>query len=155
MLSSIDPNQLPDDVEALKQMVIDLRCQIEVLKRMVFGRRSEKRYDDPNQSLLFGQLESDENSPAEEEAQVVSGWCAITENRMLGTAAGMKSKSAVIQWFAILELNMIAYLEAVTVTVIILDSYIIEVPVIATLNKYTTGIIAIDQFIVGLIALQY
>jgi len=73
MPSSTDPNQLPDDIDALKQIVIDLQCQIDALKRMVFGRRSEKRHDDSNQGLLFGQLESDENSPPEEEEEPEDG----------------------------------------------------------------------------------
>ena len=56
---------LPDDVALLKQMVsqlleqvhdktrenFDLKCQLDWLKRQLFGRKSEKL--DPNQRLLF------------------------------------------------------------------------------------------------------
>ena len=59
---------LPDNVETLKQMVshllsdmqdkdreiLNLKCQLEVLKRRIFGRRSEKI--DPNQLALFEDL---------------------------------------------------------------------------------------------------
>ena len=59
---------LPDDVETLRQMIhhlltdmhdkdreiLDLRCQLEALKRRVFGRRSETV--DPNQLALFEDL---------------------------------------------------------------------------------------------------
>ncbi len=59
---------LPDDVEILKQMVqhlledmsakdreiLNLKCQLEALRRRIFGRKSEKI--DPNQLVLFEDL---------------------------------------------------------------------------------------------------
>ena len=57
--SSIE--QLPDDCQTLKQMVLtllgqidDLQGQLYYLKRQLFGQRSEKL--DPNQRLLFEHL---------------------------------------------------------------------------------------------------
>ncbi len=72
MPHSIDPNQLPNDVDALKQMIVDQQCQIEALKRMVFGRRSEKRHDDvvddSKQGFLFEPIDSDaEQTESQEE----------------------------------------------------------------------------------------
>jgi transposase len=61
------PNELPCNVKELQALVVDLFGQVEYLKRMLFGRRSEKRHDDPDQTLLFGRLASDETPPAEEE----------------------------------------------------------------------------------------
>ena len=49
--------ELPTDVDRLQALVIDLHQQVEYLKRMLFGRRSEKRPpDDPHQGLLFGRV---------------------------------------------------------------------------------------------------
>jgi len=73
MPSSIHPNQLPDDVNALKQMVVDLKNQVDILKRIVFGRRSEKRHDDrmndANQGFLFEPIDSDAEETEEQESQ--------------------------------------------------------------------------------------
>jgi len=75
---------LPEDVETLHQMIhhlltdmhdkdreiLDLRCQLEALKRRIFGRRSEKI--DPNQLALFEdlteKLEAAEAAKAAEQA---------------------------------------------------------------------------------------
>jgi transposase len=56
--------KLPNDVQQLQSMVRDLHEQVEHLKRMIFGRRSEK-LGDPNQGGLFGGLPSE--SPAAED----------------------------------------------------------------------------------------
>jgi transposase len=73
MASLKDPNQLPDDVNALKQMVIDLKNQVDILKRMVFGRRSEKRHDDAmndvHQGFLFGPIDPDAEDTEEQESK--------------------------------------------------------------------------------------
>ena len=53
MPSPIDPNQLPDDVDACHQIIIDLKNQVDILKRMVFGRKSEKRHDDTMNDIPF------------------------------------------------------------------------------------------------------
>jgi len=73
MPQPIHPDQLPNDVGALKHIVIDQQVQIEALKRMVFGRKSEKRHDDAvedsNQGFLFEPIDSDaEQAEAQEEA---------------------------------------------------------------------------------------
>ena len=51
-------------------MVMDLLGQVDSLKRMLFGRRSEKLHDDPNQSLLFGSAEGGE---AQEDPEAEEG----------------------------------------------------------------------------------
>ena len=48
------PADLPCDVAELQALVSELREQVAHLKRMLFGRRSEKLSDDPNQQQLFG-----------------------------------------------------------------------------------------------------
>ena len=67
---SIDPDQLPDDVEALKQMILDQQAQIEILKRMLFGPRSEKRRDgsadDSGQGFLFEPIDPDTEETQEQ-----------------------------------------------------------------------------------------
>lgn len=50
-------------------MIIDLSGQVDYLKRMLFGRRSEKLHDDPHQSLLFGSAEGGEAREPEEESE--------------------------------------------------------------------------------------
>ncbi|MEW6198969.1 MAG: transposase [Planctomycetota bacterium] len=52
--SPIRPAELPADVAELQALVTRLRQENEYLKRMLFGRRSEKRVDDPGQGRLFG-----------------------------------------------------------------------------------------------------
>ncbi len=52
----------------LQALVAELREQVAHLKRMLFGRRSEKLLDDSNQGRLFGSVESlEEPAPQEEE----------------------------------------------------------------------------------------
>jgi transposase len=46
--------ELPADVVELQALVSELREQVAYLTRMLFGRRSEKLVDDPNQGRLFG-----------------------------------------------------------------------------------------------------
>ena len=73
MPSPTDPNQLPDDIDACHQMIIDLKNQVDILKRIVFGRRSEKRHDDTmndtNQGFLFEPIDSDAEETEEQESQ--------------------------------------------------------------------------------------
>lgn len=52
-------------------MVLDLRQQLDYLKRMLFGRRSEKLCDDPRQGLLFGSSEGEEIQADEESEEVL------------------------------------------------------------------------------------
>jgi len=47
-------------------MVLELLDEIACLKRMLFGRRSEKLHDDPNQGLLFGRVEPQDEQEQEE-----------------------------------------------------------------------------------------
>ncbi|UCC32209.1 MAG: IS66 family transposase zinc-finger binding domain-containing protein, partial [Phycisphaerales bacterium] len=68
--SSNDPNQLPSDVQQLQAMVLELRGQVEYLKRMLFGRRSEKLRDDPSQGLLFASGECGEAQEDQEQEEV-------------------------------------------------------------------------------------
>jgi transposase len=58
---------LPSDVKALQEMVAELQSQVSYLKRMLFGRRSEKLGSDPNQGTLFGASEADVTDDAEQE----------------------------------------------------------------------------------------
>ncbi len=63
---------LPSDVKALQSLVRELRDQVAYFKRMLFGRRSEKSEDNPNQGLLFGGVETQdeaEDGSAEEEQE--------------------------------------------------------------------------------------
>ena len=58
-------NALPTDVNDLQAMVIALQHEVAQLRRMLFGRRTERMLpDDPAQGLLFGRIE-----PQEEEAE--------------------------------------------------------------------------------------
>jgi len=50
-------------------MVTDLLGQVDYLKRMLFGRRSEKLHDDPNQGVLFGRLEPDDRPEQEDDSE--------------------------------------------------------------------------------------
>jgi len=72
------PDVLSSDVTELQRLVQDqenriqdLQSQVAYLTRMLFGRRSEKSADDPKQGLLFGGLEttneSEEGSEEEDE----------------------------------------------------------------------------------------
>ena len=75
----INPDSLPDDLTALKGMIqvlledvrdkdrtiLNLKCQLEALRRRIFGRRSETV--DPKQMLLFEEL-SQQLQAAEEQA---------------------------------------------------------------------------------------
>jgi len=70
--SSIE--QLPDDCQTLKQMVLtllgqidDLQGQLYYLKRQLFGKRSEKL--DPNQRLLFEHLYNEVQAKIEQQEQ--------------------------------------------------------------------------------------
>lgn len=81
---------IPDDVETLKQMVahlladmqdkdreiLNLKCQLEALRRRIFGRRSEKI--DPNQLALFEDLT---RQLEEAEAEKASSQEAADNNR--------------------------------------------------------------------------
>jgi transposase len=58
---------LPSDVKALQEMVAELQSQVSYLKRMLFGRRSEKLGSDPNQGILFGAPEADVTTDADDE----------------------------------------------------------------------------------------
>lgn len=67
------PDQLPDNVQMLKQMVLTLLAQIDdlhgqlyYLKRQLFGKKSEKL--DPNQRLLFENLYDEVKTKIEEQA---------------------------------------------------------------------------------------
>jgi len=67
-------NELPDDVQTLRQMVLtllgqidDLHGQLHYLKRQLFGRKSEKL--DPNQRLLFENLYEEIQGKIEEQQQ--------------------------------------------------------------------------------------
>ena len=66
-ISRRKPNELPSEVEALKAMVMELLDGNAYLKRMLFGRRSEKLQDDPQQELLFGSAEGGESREEEQE----------------------------------------------------------------------------------------
>jgi len=48
-------------------MVAELQSQVSYLKRMLFGRRSEKLGNDPNQGTLFGPSEADVTVDADQE----------------------------------------------------------------------------------------
>lgn len=50
-------------------MVVELLGQVDYLKRMLFGRRSEKLHDDPNQGVLFGRLEPDDHPEQEDNSE--------------------------------------------------------------------------------------
>ena len=56
---------LPTDVKTLQAMVVDLCGQVEYLKRMLFGRRSDRLHDEPGQGLLFGTREATEDQDEE------------------------------------------------------------------------------------------
>ena len=60
------PEDLPSDMEELKVLVMELLQENAYLKRMLFGRRSEKLPSDPNQGLLFGKPETPEDPQPEE-----------------------------------------------------------------------------------------
>ena len=62
---------LPSDVKELQAIVRELRDQVAYFKRMLFGRRSEKSEDNPNQGLLFGSVETQDEAEdgSEEEEQ--------------------------------------------------------------------------------------
>ncbi len=67
------PEPLPSNVADLQAMVIALQHEVAQLRRMLFGRRSERRLpDDPNQGFLFGRIdpqeERDEAQGSEEES---------------------------------------------------------------------------------------
>ncbi len=63
--------ELPTDVKTLQARIQELEDQVSHLTRMLFGRRSEKCPDDPNQGLLFGGLaaadEAEEGTEEDEE----------------------------------------------------------------------------------------
>jgi transposase len=50
-----DAGKLPTDVQQLQALVVELQEQVAYLTRMLFGRRSERLRDDPNQQRLFGE----------------------------------------------------------------------------------------------------
>lgn len=53
------PDPLPTDVQDLQAMVVALQHEVAQLKRMLFGRRSERLLpDDPGQGFLFGRIEA-------------------------------------------------------------------------------------------------
>jgi transposase len=60
------PEDLPSNMEELKILVIELQHQVDYLKRMLFGRRSEKLHDDSGQGLLFSRPEIPEVKEKEE-----------------------------------------------------------------------------------------
>jgi transposase len=60
------PEDLPSDLEQLKALVVELLHENAQLKRMLFGQRSEKLHDDPDQGVLFGRLTSDDGQEPEE-----------------------------------------------------------------------------------------
>ncbi len=66
-------DELPSDVEALKALVAELVHENAYLKRMLFGRRSDKLQDDPSQGVLFDTPEAaqdqEEETPEEEEEE--------------------------------------------------------------------------------------
>jgi len=55
--------ELPADVAELQALVARLLQENEYLKRMLFGRRSEKLADDPNQGRLFGEVPAASAAP--------------------------------------------------------------------------------------------
>jgi transposase len=72
--ASTSPDQLPDEVSALKQMVLtllaqidDLQGQLYYLKRQLFGKKSEKL--NPNQRLLFENLYEEVQAKIEQQKQ--------------------------------------------------------------------------------------
>jgi transposase len=57
------PETLPSNVQDLQAMVMALQHEVAQLRRMLFGRRSERLLpDDPNQALLFGRIDPQEES---------------------------------------------------------------------------------------------
>ena len=63
-------DDLPSGTEELKALVMELLHENAYLKRMLFGRRSEKLHDDPNQELLFGRLAPHQEEEADEDEEV-------------------------------------------------------------------------------------
>lgn len=59
------PDELPSDTAELKALVLELLQENAYLKRMLFGRRSEKLPGDPNQGLLFASPESQDEQAQE------------------------------------------------------------------------------------------
>ena len=81
--TSID--QLPDDTNTLKQMVLtllgqidDLSGQLYYLKRQLFGKKSEKL--NPAQRLLFENLYDEVKAKVEEERQSEAKKVEVTKN---------------------------------------------------------------------------
>ena len=55
-------------------MVITLQHEVAQLRRMLFGRRSEKLLsDDPNQGLLFGRIDPQEQQEESQASEEESG----------------------------------------------------------------------------------
>jgi transposase len=83
------PADLPADVAALQARVMELEQQVAYLTRILFGRRSEKRVDDPGQGRLFGDVltpvaaappEDDEPDPPPRRRKRHKGRRALPEN---------------------------------------------------------------------------
>jgi len=86
----LQAEELPSDVAALQALVTRLLQENAYLKRMLFGRRSEKRADDPSQGRLFGEalaaaaaappLEEDEPDPPPRRRKRHKGRRPLPEN---------------------------------------------------------------------------
>ena len=73
-----DTSNLPNNIEQFKKILSEkdkviekLRFEIDVLKRSVFGKRSEK-YVDPNQMELFNEVEEIEVKKEAEDTETIS-----------------------------------------------------------------------------------
>jgi transposase len=67
------PQALPSNVADLQEMVIALQHEVAQLRRMLFGRRSERLLpDDPAQGFLFGRIGPQAEAPASPEESASS-----------------------------------------------------------------------------------
>lgn len=84
--ANTSPDQLPDEVSTLKQMVLTLLAQIDdlhgqlyYLKRQLFGKKSEKL--NPNQRLLFENLYEEVQAKIEQQKQPSAEKAKAPRNR--------------------------------------------------------------------------
>ncbi len=95
------------------------------------------------------------NAPAKENPLTISLGNAIAEERALGAASRMEAEVGVIYCLAVMKLDIIADLEAETISIVVSGNNVLESPAVAILDEDSTGEVAVDVLVVITVAVEH
>src|SRR5262249_27794435 len=95
------------------------------------------------------------DTPAKEDADVVSAQCVVADDGALRAGARMQAQPCVVLADAVLNDHIMANLPTDAVAVIVACSHVIYVNAVAVLKKDASGIVAVQFSIILPIAIQH